>query len=114
MWSYDGATADAPRITRGEVGTPTIEDGNVADRTPDAERETGPSALVDADRFLALTERLRRVRERIETGRTAERRLRQWQRILVAISDAAKDDLDGAERKLTRLEAELDRHLDGA
>ena len=114
MWSYDGATADASRISRREVGGPSIEDGNVADRSPEADREAASSPLVDADRFLALTERLRRVRDRIESGRTAERRRRQWQRILVAISGAAKDDLDGAERKLTRLEAELDRHLDGA
>lgn len=89
----------------------------MADRTPDADpdadRDAPSGALVDADRFLALTERLRHVRERIEGGRTEDRRRSQWQRILVAISDAAKGDLDGAERKLTRLEAELDRHLGG-
>lgn len=86
----------------------------MADRSPDADRDAPSGALVDADRFLSLTDRLRQVRERIEGGGTDDRRRSQWQRILVAISDAAKDDLDGAERKLTRLEAELDRHLGGS
>lgn len=69
--------------------------------------------MVDAERFLGFTDRLRRARERVEGPGTEERRRAQWQRLLVAITDDAQTDLDGAERKLTRLEAELDRHLGG-
>lgn len=73
--------------------------------------QPGPDGLVDAERFLALTERLRDVRDRIADADTADRRRTQWQRLLVAATNAAKEDLDDAERRLVRLEAELERHL---
>ncbi len=67
--------------------------------------------MVDAQRFMALAERLRGVRERIESARTTDSRRSHWQRLLVAASETAQRDLDAADERLTRLEAELDRHL---
>lgn len=67
--------------------------------------------MVDAERFLTFAGRLHAARERIEEGATSDRRRRQWHQLLIAISDAAQADLEAAERKLLRLEAELDRHL---
>jgi hypothetical protein len=110
--------ARAASVRSSRTRRPSTEDGTVAERTPDEDREpprggAGHGGLVDAERFLRLTERLQHVRERVEDG-DDDRRRNHWQRLLVAISDAAKDVLEVAERKLTRLEAELDRHLGDA
>lgn len=69
------------------------------------------SGMVDAQRFLALTERLRGARERIEAAKISGGRRTTWHRLLVSVSETAQHDLDSADDKLTRLEAELDRHL---
>lgn len=74
--------------------------------------ETGAEDLVDAERFLTLTDRLRDARDRIADAETTDRRRTQWQRLLVAATNAAKEDLDDAEQRLQRLEVELARHLD--
>lgn len=67
--------------------------------------------LVDADRFLALTDRLRTARERVEGATIASSRRSTWHERLIAIADEAKQDLDKAEAHLERFEAELDRHV---
>jgi hypothetical protein len=80
---------------------------------PDEEdRGVDGVGMLDADRFLTFAERLHAARERIEAASIGDRRRAQWQRLLIAVSAAAQQDLEGAERQLTRLEAELDRRLD--
>jgi hypothetical protein len=76
-----------------------------------ADEPAGGGELVDAERFLAVAERLRAARLRIERGAANDHRRAQWQRLLVTISNIAKTDLDRADETLTRLEADLDRHL---
>jgi hypothetical protein len=83
----------------------------VAEQTPAREDHPRRDGLVDAQRFLTLTGRLRVVRERIEASNEVDRRRAHWHRLLVAVTDAARSDLSRAEEKLTRLEAEIDRFL---
>jgi hypothetical protein len=94
------------------VGSVVVPEG-VARRTGDPNGSAAPRThhtLVDADRFLTLTGRLRELRRRIEESAPEERRRARWQRLLVAATDVAQRDLEAAERRLLRLEAELDRH----
>lgn len=67
--------------------------------------------MVDADRFLALTQRLRAARDRIEVAKVPASRRSTWHERLIAIADDAQVDLTSAEAHLERFEAELDRHL---
>lgn len=67
--------------------------------------------LVDADAFLEFTDRLRVVRDRIADSEVDDHRRQSWQRRLIAVSDAARQDLAAALDKLERLVAEVDRHL---
>lgn len=79
--------------------------GGVEDAVP-----TGPTpGLVDADRFLSLTQRLREVHERVAQARVSAEQKARWQRRLLAITDAATRNLDRGEQQLTRFVAELDR-----
>lgn len=81
------------------------------DPVPGGSASPRRGALVDAERFLTLADRLRLLRRRIDASPAAERRRLRWQRLLLAATDAAQRDLEDAERRLLRLEAELDRHL---
>ncbi len=74
---------------------------------PDSTRP--PHGLVDADRFLSLTRRLREVHERVEQLRVSAEQKARWQRRLVTITDVATRDLGRAEQQLTHLVAQLDR-----
>lgn len=67
--------------------------------------------LVDADRFLVLTDRLREVRERLEAAKVSTEQKARWHRRLIAITNAAKEDLARADDQLTRFTADLDRQL---
>ncbi|MGH3440640.1 MAG: hypothetical protein ACRDUY_01055 [Nitriliruptorales bacterium] len=67
--------------------------------------------LVDATRFLEFADRLRIVRGRIADSEVDDQRRQSWQRRLIAVSDAAQQDLAVALDKLERLVAELDRYL---
>lgn len=69
--------------------------------------------MLDADRFLALTERLRTVRSRVDGAEAPGHRRSSWARRMAAIADTATESLERAERQLERLEADLDRHLGG-
>lgn len=69
--------------------------------------------LVDGDRLLELTARLRRLHERIADADIVGRDRERLTRSLVAVSEAAKGDLDAAERDLRRLETELERRAGG-
>lgn len=75
---------------------------------PGGEIETG---LVDARRFLDLTERLRELYDRVDAAKASTEQKGRWHRRLIAITDSARDDLDRAEGQLVRFTAELDRHL---
>jgi len=65
---------------------------------------------VDADRFVALTERLHAARNRVEAAKVPPSRRSTWHERLIAIADDAQQDLASAEAHLERFEAELDRH----
>lgn len=81
---------------------------------PTGGEPTGPAeaaGLVDADRILALTERLRDAHGRIDTASISTQRRSNYQRRLAAVADAGQSDLDKAEAQLERLEADLDRQL---
>ncbi len=81
--------------------------GGIDDPVP-----TGPrGGLVDADRLLSLTQRLREVHERVAQARVSAEQKARWQRRLVAITEAATPNLDRAEQQLIRFVAELDRAL---
>ncbi|MDP9022538.1 MAG: hypothetical protein M3N57_07550 [Actinomycetota bacterium] len=67
------------------------------------------ASLLDADRVLALTRRLRDVHARLDDVRLSRDAKGRWQRRLIAISQSAQDDLADAEQQLERLVAELDR-----
>lgn len=75
---------------------------------PDREVQT---SLVDARRFLELTEQLRELYDRVDAAKVSAEQKGRWHRRLIAITDSAKDDLDRAEGHLVRFTAELDRHL---
>lgn len=75
------------------------------------EEAVGASGLVDAKRLLSLAQRLRETHERVEHARVSPDQKARWQRRLIAITDAAKRDLERADDQLTRFVAELDRHL---
>lgn len=70
------------------------------------------AGLVDAERILALTERLRDAHARIDGASITGQRRSNYQRRLAAVADAGQSDLDKAEAQLERLEADLDRQLD--
>lgn len=81
---------------------------------PPGRRSGAPSSddpLVDGDRLLGLTARLRRLHERIADADLVDRDREMLTARLVGVSEAAKDDLDAAERDLGRLESELDRRV---
>lgn len=82
-------------------------DGN-AFELPEEAVET---SLVDARRFLEVTTKLHDLYSRVDGARVSADQKGRWQRRLIAITDAAKDDLDRAEGQLLRFSAELDRHL---
>lgn len=69
------------------------------------------SSLLDARRFLALTEQLRDLYDRVDDAKVSADQKGRWHRRLIAITDAARDDMDRAEGQLVRFTAELDRHL---
>lgn len=88
------------------------------DDAPEPERAepvlpgSSPRGMVDADDFLAFTERLRAAHHRVDEAKVSDERRARWQRRLLAITDAARADLDRAEEQLGRFEADLDRRLD--
>lgn len=67
--------------------------------------------LVDAQRLLAFTERLRTVHARIDVATMSAGRRSGYQRRLAAAADTGQSDLQKAEAQLERLEADLDRQL---
>lgn len=69
------------------------------------------SSLLDARRFLDLTEQLRELYDRVDAAKASAEQKGRWHRRLIAITDAARDDMDRAEGQLVRFTAELDRHL---
>lgn len=69
------------------------------------------SSLVDARRFLDVTARLRDLYDRVDAAKASVEQKGRWHRRLIAITNAARDDLDRAEGQLVRFSAELDRHL---
>lgn len=69
------------------------------------------SSLLDARRFLDLTEQLRDLYDRVDGARASAEQKGRWHRRLIAITDAARDDMERAEGQLVRFTAELDRHL---
>ena len=73
--------------------------------------EVVQTSLVDARRFLEVTAQLRELYARVDGARVSTEQKGRWHRRLIAITDAAKDDLDRAEGQLLRFSAELDRHL---
>lgn len=64
---------------------------------------------MDAERFLAFTQRLRDLRDRVEASDVPTSRRSVWHERLIAIADEAHGDLDKAEAHMERFEAELDR-----
>lgn len=68
--------------------------------------------MLDAERFLALTGRLKEAYRRMDSSRLPDHRRRSWSRRMTGIAQTAREDLDRAERQLERLEAEMHRHLD--
>ncbi|MBW3561960.1 MAG: hypothetical protein KY437_05635 [Actinobacteria bacterium] len=83
------------------------DDGNVFE----PRERSVETSLVDARRFLEVTAQLRDLYSRVDGARVSTEQKGRWQRRLIAITDAAKDDLDRAEGQLVRFSAELDRHL---
>lgn len=73
--------------------------------------EAVATSLVDARRFLELTAQLRDLYARVDGARVSTEQKGRWHRRLIAITDAAREDLDRAEGQLVRFSAELDRHL---
>lgn len=69
------------------------------------------SGLLDARRFLDLTAQLRELYERVDGAKASAEQKGRWHRRLIAITDAAREDMDRAEGQLVRFTAELDRHL---
>lgn len=68
--------------------------------------------MVDAEDFLAFTQRLHEVHARVDSADAADRRRSGWQRRLLAITETARTSLERARQQLDRLEAELDEQLD--
>ncbi|HEX2029022.1 MAG TPA: hypothetical protein VHF25_13585 [Nitriliruptorales bacterium] len=75
------------------------------------QRPARKRGLLDAERFLALTDGLRELHERVESARVSAEQKARWQRRIVAITNAAKEDLDRADEQLRRFSGELDRQL---
>lgn len=67
--------------------------------------------MVDAERFLALTERLREAYRRMDGSSLPDHRRSSWSRRMTGIAQTARENLEQAERQLERLEAEMQRHL---
>lgn len=93
--------------------TDTGRDVRDQDATGDGGFDGGEveSSLLDARRFLELTEHLRDLYDRVDTAKVSAEQKGRWHRRLIAITDAARDDMDRAEGQLVRFTAELDRHL---
>lgn len=89
-------------------GGPRSEDALVADDRP---RGGDDRRLVDADDFLALTGRLRRIHHRLDEARISDEQRSRWQRRLISITEVAGRDLGRAEEQLNRFEHDLDRQL---
>lgn len=66
--------------------------------------------LVDAERFLEFTQRLKDLRDRVEAADVPPSRRTVWHERLIAIADEAHGDLESASAHIERFEAELDRH----
>ena len=90
-----------------DIGSDVPDDGNVFELP----QEAVESSLVDARRFLEVTGQLRDLYARVDGARVSAEQKGRWHRRLIAITDAARDDLDRAEGQLVRFSAELDRHL---
>ena len=67
------------------------------------------SGLVDVNRLLDVTDRLRQARERILSMRISTEAKGRWQRRLGIIATTAQSDLERASEQLDRFIAELDR-----
>ncbi|MBW3664123.1 MAG: hypothetical protein KY469_13570 [Actinobacteria bacterium] len=86
----------------------------MADASSDEDRDgAGPAErpLVDVQRLLAFTGRLRAVHARIDVATMSVGRRSGYQRRLAAAADTGQSDLQKAEAQLERLEADLDRQL---
>ena len=66
-------------------------------------------SLVDADSLLAVTARLRTLRELLADVDATEEQRRRWQRTLGAIAQGAAADLERAGGQLRRLAAQVER-----
>lgn len=75
------------------------------------QRPARRQGFLDAERFLALNDSLRALHERVEGAKASAEQKARWQRRIVAITNAAKEDLDRADEKLRRFTGELDRQL---
>lgn len=104
-------------LVGGAVDTSTAaraRSGTVADPSPHEDREGAAAAdapLMDAQRLLAFTERLRAVHALIDEVAMPSGRRGGYQRRLAAAADTARADLEKAEAQLERLEADLDRQI---
>ena len=67
--------------------------------------------MLDADDFLAFTQRLRALHQRVDGADVSDKRQARWQRRLLDITDAARTNLDVGKQQLRRFEAELEDHL---
>ncbi|MDX1658149.1 MAG: hypothetical protein R3343_04960 [Nitriliruptorales bacterium] len=86
----------------------------MADEAPERADPVVPGqarGMLDADEFLAFTQRLRAIHERVDEADVSDKRQARWQRRLLDITDAARTNLDHGEQQLRRFEAELDEHL---
>ena len=86
----------------------------MSDASPQPERADpvipgqAPRGMVDAEEFLAFTQRLRDLHTKVDAADVSERKRGQWQRQLLAVTEAARTDLARAKDRLERLERELD------
>ena len=71
--------------------------------------DRGQDRLVDAEELLALTGRLRAVRQRIGEASVSVDQRARWHRTLASIAEGATTDIGRAGQQLHRLEAQVDR-----
>jgi hypothetical protein len=79
-------------------------------RAPDPANDNS-SGMLDADGFLAFAARLRAAHGLLENARVSDEQRGRWQRRLIAITEAARRDLDRAGSQLARFESDLERQL---
>ncbi len=67
--------------------------------------------LVDADRFMRVSEGLKQALADLGRAQLTDSQRARWQRRLLAITNAAKEDLAAAERRLEAYQADFSRQV---